>query len=98
MILPWILLGILNFLDIWTTYEALELGGTEMNPFSSWLIDHGWFIQYKVFAIVLVGLTGLLVLKKRTSAEIRWYTKMMWVVTGLYVLVVSWNLYSLAMV
>lgn len=98
MLLSWILLVILNLLDIWTTYEALEMGGTEINPFSSWLIDHGWLVEFKVLSLVVLGLVCLRVIRKRTPAQIRRFVKAMWVVTVVYVLVVSWNLYSLAMV
>ncbi len=75
---------ILQFLDIWTTKQALARGAREINPIMIWCMGnlgrHGWIVS-KLFV------TGV-------SAALLYYVDapwMLWVMNLIYVGVVLWN-------
>lgn len=92
MLLPWILLAILNGLDVWTTYEVLERGGTEANPIAAWAIDNGVLVEGKILIVGLIGLFCLLdfLFGKKGKGRVK-FIRGLWIVTVFYVFIVSWN-------
>ena len=92
MLLAWIILVFLSFIDIWTTYEALERGGTEANPISGWLIDNEILVEGKILILSLIWLFCFLA--NRSGKKNR-LIRGIWIVNGVYIFVVSWNFMQL---
>jgi hypothetical protein len=84
------LLAALNLLDVVSTHLTIRLGATEQNPLAAWLLQRGGLGLAKATAVMLVA-----VLACRCSRA-RWVRPTLWMVSGIYLTVVTLNVVQLA--
>lgn len=87
-----VLLLSLQICDLLTTWWALSMGGTEVNPISA------FFIEYHLIVPLKLGLAGLILwgaLAAKQAIHI-WSLSVVWFICGLYTMVVVMNLIHIA--
>lgn len=87
--LGWIILAVLNVLDVWSTLSLLHshrVVAEEANPFVRFLIDHSLFVPFK---ILIVGTIGYFCLKTKKPRKL---AILIWIIIPIYVFVVTHNI------
>ncbi len=87
------LFALLQSLDILTTAHGLSNGITvEVNPLAASLLDYGLWVMLAAKALIV---TAVAILVIRLSSRYRRLWAALWIGNGLYVLVVTINVWSL---
>lgn len=89
-----IVLGALQALDATTTIAVIGVGGVEANPIMRNTAhgSPGWFLFWKVFAIVLVAIFAWWADPKKKAD---WFDPGLVWLSFTYVAIIGWNLYNL---
>lgn len=79
---------VLNILDVVSTYAALDVGASELNPIADWLIDTNLLLPVK---LAVCGTVLLIALKLHEKHFVRRMASSMWWLAGVYSIIVFLN-------